>query len=77
MMKDMEITIGVQNVAREIVLDVELTAEEITESVNAALAGSQTLTFTDSKGQTAIVPAAALGYVITGPKQAGRVGFSI
>ena len=29
------------------------------------------------KGQTAIVPAAALGYVITGPTQAGRVGFSI
>lgn len=77
MMMNMEITIGVQNVAREIVLEVDLTAEEVTAAVSDALASSSTITLTDAKGQTVVVPAGALGYVVTGPKQLGRVGFSI
>lgn len=72
----MEITIGVQNLPRELTLESDQTADEIAAAVQAALTGtSTTLELTDSRGRRVIVPTAALGFVEIGAETKGRVGF--
>ena len=70
----MEIKIGVQNVAREIVIDASGSESEIESAVEAALRG-ESLDLRDEKGRRAVVPAGALGYVDLGEPSRGRVGF--
>lgn len=70
----MEVKIGVQNVARELVLDATGSEDEIEAAVTAALEGA-TLVLTDEKGRRVMVPAGALGYVEVGEPSRGRVGF--
>lgn len=70
----MEIKIGVQNVAREIVIDASGSESEIEAAVEAALRG-ESLDLRDEKGRRVIVPAGALGYVDLGEPARGRVGF--
>lgn len=70
----MEVKIGVQNVARELVLDATGTEDEIEAAVKAALDGGA-LVLTDDKGRRVMVPAGALGYVEVGEPSRGRVGF--
>lgn len=72
----MEITIGVQNVAREIVVDSDQSADEVAAAVSAALTGtSAVLDLTDSKGRRVLVPTASLAYVEVGAETKVRVGF--
>ncbi|MBD8060301.1 DUF3107 domain-containing protein [Cellulomonas sp. JH27-2] len=71
----MEITIGVQNLPREIVLESDQSADEIAAAVAAALAGKPVLELTDSRGRRVFVPTATLGYVEIGAETKGRVGF--
>lgn len=71
----MEITIGVQNVARELELEVSQTAEEVAEAVTAAVSAGTPLVLTDVRGRSVVVPIAALGYVEIGSPAPGRVGF--
>jgi len=71
-----EITIGVQNVAREIVVDSDQSADEVAAAVSAALTGtSAVLDLTDSKGRRVLVPTASLAYVEVGAETKVRVGF--
>lgn len=70
----MEVKIGVQNVARELVLDATGTEDEIENAVKSALDGGA-LVLTDDKGRRVMVPAGALGYVEVGEPTRGRVGF--
>ena len=70
----MEVKIGIQNVAREIVVDAIGTEDEIEAAVTAALDG-KALVLTDDKGRRVMVPAGALGYVEVGEPTRGRVGF--
>lgn len=70
----MEVKIGVQNVAREIVIDATGSEGEVHAAVDAALAG-QSLDLRDEKGRRVVVPAGALGYVDLGEPTRGRVGF--
>lgn len=70
----MEIKIGVQNVAREIVIDASGSESEIEAAVEAALRG-ESLDLRDEKGRRVVVPAGALGYVDVGEPTRGRVGF--
>lgn len=70
----MEIKIGVQNVAREIVIDASGSESEIEAAVEAALRG-ESLDLRDEKGRRVVVPAGALGYVDVGEPSRGRVGF--
>ncbi len=70
----MEIKIGVQNVAREIVIDASGSESEIEAAVEAALRG-ESLDLRDEKGRRVVVPAGALGYVDLGEPSRGRVGF--
>ena len=71
----MEITIGVQNLARELTVETDATAEEITKAVTAALSGGPVLELTDSKGRKVLVPSSTIGYIEIGTEEQRKVGF--
>ena len=71
----MDITIGVQNLPRELVIESDQTADEVTSAVTAALNGKPVLELVDNKGRRVIVPSASIGYVEIGTESKGRVGF--
>ena len=72
----MEIKIGIQNVAREIILESEQSSDEVAAAVSEALAKGTELRLTDEKGRIIIVPGHALGYVELGGEKARSVGFA-
>ncbi|ANC30987.1 DUF3107 domain-containing protein [Isoptericola dokdonensis] len=71
----MEITIGVQNLARELVVETDLKPEVAAKAVRKALEDGTPLEITDDKGRLVIVPAATLGYVQIGSGEQRPVGF--
>lgn len=72
----MEVKIGVQFATRELVLDTNMTGDEIEAAVGSALGDEAgVLTLVDIKGRRVIVPAAKLAYVEVGVPAAGQVGF--
>ncbi len=70
----MEVKIGVQNAARELVVDSGETQEQIQQAVAQAVAADGVLTLTDTKGRTVVVPATKLAYVEIGSSSIGAVG---
>ena len=70
-----EIKIGIQNVAREVSLESNQTADEVSALVNKALTERGLLELSDDKGRRVVVPAAHIGYVDLGPESVRRVGF--
>ena len=72
----MEIKIGIQNGARELVVNSELGAEEVQAKVSEALQSGTPLVLQDTKGSTTVVPAASIGYVETGQETKRKVGFT-
>ncbi|WP_370288704.1 DUF3107 domain-containing protein [Nocardioides sp.] len=71
-----EVKIGVQNTARELVIETEETNESVAAQIKDALgAADGVLTLTDTKGKVTIVPIAKLAYVEIGRSTAGQVGF--
>ncbi|PZR54990.1 DUF3107 domain-containing protein [Xylanimonas oleitrophica] len=71
----MEVTIGVQNLPRELALETDLTADEVAAALKKALADGGILELTDTRGRRVVVPAATIGYVEVGPEETRRVGF--
>ncbi|MCB7136630.1 DUF3107 domain-containing protein [Cellulosimicrobium marinum] len=71
----MEVTIGVQNLARELVVDTDQSAQDVAQAVADALAGAPALELTDSRGRRVIIPSASLGYVEIGTEEQRKVGF--
>ncbi|WP_216827122.1 MULTISPECIES: DUF3107 domain-containing protein [Streptomyces] len=72
----MEVKIGVQHAPREIVLESDLSAEELERIVAAALTGSEPLlSLTDTKGRRVLVPSDRLSYVDLGEPNVRKVGF--
>ncbi len=72
----MEVKIGVQNAAREIVVESSDSADKVASTVTDAINKEQrTLTLTDEKGRQVIVPTDKLAYVEIGEPQERRVGF--
>jgi len=70
-----EVKIGVQNVAREIVLESKQSPEEVEALVTAALTAGGLLNLVDDSGRRVIVPVATIGYVDLGAAKKGSVGF--
>jgi Protein of unknown function (DUF3107) len=71
-----EVKIGVQNAARELVLESEQDAGDIAKAVSTALGkDGGLLSLTDESGRTVLVPTAKLAYVEIGPPETRRVGF--
>ncbi len=72
----MEVKIGVQQAARELTVEVNESAEAVSQLVADAIATEgASLTLTDTKGRTIIVPGAKVAYVEIGSGVAGTVGF--
>lgn len=71
----MEITIGVQNLARELVVETEQSADDVAKAVRDALADNGTLELTDTRGRRVIVPTSTVGYVELGAEEQRPVGF--
>lgn len=72
----MEIKIGVQFSARELVLESAQSAADIEAAVTAAVASEKgVLSLTDEKGRTVILPADKLAYVEIAAVTDRRVGF--
>ncbi|NAZ84339.1 DUF3107 family protein [Kineococcus sp. R8] len=73
----MEVRIGVQNVARELVFESAQEGDEITAAVTEALTKGGTLQLKDEKGRLLVVPVASLGYVDIGASEVRKVGFGL
>ncbi len=71
----MEIKIGVQQTAREIVLESDQSPHDIDAAVRAAIADGGILSLEDDKGRRVIVPADRIAYVEITSASARRVGF--
>ncbi|MGN6332026.1 MAG: DUF3107 domain-containing protein [Motilibacteraceae bacterium] len=72
----MEVKIGVQNAAREIVLESTQSPDEVTAAVQAAIgSGEGVLDLVDERGRRVLVPSAKLAYVEIGEPVERRVGF--
>lgn len=72
----MEIRIGLQNNARELVVESDQDRAGVAAVVEAALGGSAPLKLEDKGGSTVIVPSGALAYVELGSPEPRRVGFT-
>ena len=71
----MEVKIGIQSIARELVLETRLSAQEIEESLAAALAEGKLFSLPDDKGGKVLVPADKIGYVEFTGLDERRIGF--
>lgn len=72
----MEVKIGVQYSARELVLESGQSAEEIDALVTDAIKNDSVLKLTDTKGRTVMVAAAKISYVELGSPNERRMGFA-
>lgn len=70
-----EITIGVQHVARELVLETDQTSDKVAKDVVKALETGSPLELTDARGRRVVIPAGVLGYVEIGGDETRKVGF--
>lgn len=72
----MEVKIGVKGAARELVIESQLTADELVAAVRAALSDDDgVLVLTDERGRQVLVPAEKLAFVEVGEPVERRVGF--
>ena len=71
----MEVKIGVQHAARELVLETADSAEELQAALDKALADDATLVLRDTRGRQVMVPARAIAYLEVGAGVTGQVGF--
>jgi hypothetical protein len=72
---NVEITIGVQNQARELAVETDQSADAVAATVRDALEAGGVLELTDVRGRRVIVPTAALGYIELGAEEQRKVGF--
>jgi hypothetical protein len=71
-----EVKIGVQHAARELVVESGQSADEIQKAVSDALTGkSGVFTLADERGRRILVPSDRLAYVEIGEPETRRVGF--
>ena len=71
----MEIKVGIQHVAREIVVETDETAADVEKNLLKALADDTILTLTDAKGRKVLVPVDKIAYVDLGQEHVRPVGF--
>ena len=71
----MEVKIGIRDVAREVVLESELTPDAVADAVDSAIASEGVLKLTDDHDKLIIIPAQLIGYVEIGAPETRRIGF--
>jgi len=70
-----EVKIGIQMAARELVVDTGASAAEIEQALMAAVAENKLFVVTDSKGGTILVPGDKIAYVELDQVEPRRIGF--
>ena len=70
-----EVKIGVQYAAREIVLESGQTPEAVEKLVTAAIEGGGVLALADERGRRVLIPVEKLAYIEIGEPLERRVGF--
>jgi len=70
-----EVKIGVQYAARELVLESAQTPDEVTKLVADAIKAEGVVQLQDEKGRRVLVPASKLAYVEIAENEQRRVGF--
>lgn len=74
----MEVKIGVQYAARELIIDSAQSPAEVEAQVTDAIeSGKNTITLMDEKGKRVIVPVAKLAYVEIAEASSRQVGFTV
>ncbi|MGB7981047.1 MAG: DUF3107 domain-containing protein [Candidatus Nanopelagicales bacterium] len=71
----MEVRIGVQQAARELVLESTDSPDAVAKKVAAAMKAEGVLDLVDDKGRRVVVPAAKLAYVEIAASESRKVGF--
>ena len=71
----MEVKIGVQHAARELVVDTNEDADQLEQRLEAAVAEGAVFTLTDQRGRKVIIPVRGIAYVELGGSHGGQVGF--
>jgi hypothetical protein len=72
----MEVKVGVKGVPRELVVETDLTPDDVSAIVQSCAADPTALfDLTDTKGRRVLVPSDKLAYVEIGEQEARRVGF--
>ncbi|WP_110182670.1 DUF3107 domain-containing protein [Nocardioides solisilvae] len=71
----MEVKIGIQHAAREVVVDVDLGQDEVEQLVRTAIEEGSPVSLSDAKGRRVLVPGAHIAYVELGGGVTGTVGF--
>lgn len=71
----MEVKVGMQQVAREVVVDTEQSAEQVQTAFEEALRTEGLFTLHDAKGSTVLVRADKVAYLDLGKESSRRVGF--
>ena len=71
----MEVKIGIQHAARELVVETDVGAEAVEKLVTEAVSNEGVLALTDSKGRRVLVPGERIAYIEIGTGTAGHVGF--
>lgn len=71
-----EVRISITDQAREITIEVSLDREEVLNLVTSALASSEPLVITDTRGRQYLIPATKIGSVEIGDSAERRVGFA-
>ncbi len=71
----MEVRIGVQQAARELVIESPDTPEAVSKKVAEALKADGLLELVDEKGHRVVVPAAKLAYIEIAAAEVRKVGF--
>jgi polysaccharide deacetylase 2 family uncharacterized protein YibQ len=73
-----EVKIGVQYAARELIIDSAQSPAEVEAQVTDAIeSGKNTITLVDEKGKRVIVPVAKLAYVEIAEATSRQVGFTV
>mgnify|MGYP001125091502 CR=1 FL=1 len=72
----MEVRIGIQEAARELVLESPDTPDAVAKKVAAALKADGLLDLVDDKGHRVVVPAAQLACVEIAAAEVRKVGFA-
>ncbi|MER7366085.1 DUF3107 domain-containing protein [Nonomuraea wenchangensis] len=72
----MEVKIGVRSVHRELVVETDLSADQVEEEIRNALSVERgVFAITDVKGRRVVVPVSALGFIEIGEDESRPVGF--
>lgn len=72
----MDIRIGITNTARELNFESDQSADLLKKTVADAFAeGAAIVTFTDTKGNSYVVPTAGIAFIEIGTEESRRIGF--